>query len=472
MYSDLYAYHDNVWYEFNTHRWFSSSDVLSLKTRISNEVFAEYQRVISYLTKEALANSDEQKMKHVQDLKRISLKLKDNTFKKKLVAECEEWFCVNKTFVSLFDEKKHLIGFENGVYDLDAAEFRSGRPEDMLTMSVGYDYNPVSDPDVRCKLKQFISDIMPDPDVAQFLLTRLAYCLHGDKFLHEVYFWIGVGANGKSVLCDLLSKTLGAYCYSPDVALVTTAKRDSSSANPELAKAKGTRLMIMSEPEDNVPFKTSLLKVRSGGDRIQARDLYQGMKEFVPQFAMIVTMNNPPNLSSHDRGICRRLRNVRFPSRFVESPNPNIPTEKKIDEHLTKYFMMLTVRQEFFNMLTETYQTFVSGSKKDLSVPKDVVAFTQSYLDANNCVGQFIKSHLEPAPESDYILFKTLHEDFLRITKVAMSITQFSMRMSQEGYESVRVKSKSNGHRDLRAYFGLRYRELEDKHSDSDDIDE
>ena len=56
-------------------------------------------------------------------------------------------------FRDRLDAKRHLVGFNNGVLDLDAKAFRPGQPEDYITLSTGYDYHEVAD----------TSDVEPPP---------------------------------------------------------------------------------------------------------------------------------------------------------------------------------------------------------------------------------------------------------------------------------------------------------------------
>ena len=35
------------------------------------------------------------------------------------------------------NDKKNLIGFENGIYNLETSEFREGLPEDFVSLSCG-----------------------------------------------------------------------------------------------------------------------------------------------------------------------------------------------------------------------------------------------------------------------------------------------------------------------------------------------
>ena len=45
-----------------------------------------------------------------------------------------------RDFTKKLDSNTNLIGFENGIYNLEKFEFRDGKQEDCVTLSVGYDY--------------------------------------------------------------------------------------------------------------------------------------------------------------------------------------------------------------------------------------------------------------------------------------------------------------------------------------------
>ncbi len=90
--------------------------------------------------KKQSSNTDEL-LKMVEDLVAVTYKLRDISFKEKLVKECGTMFGENaKQFLESIDANPYLIGFDNGVYDLQSDEFRDGRSEDFITFSTGYDY--------------------------------------------------------------------------------------------------------------------------------------------------------------------------------------------------------------------------------------------------------------------------------------------------------------------------------------------
>ncbi|KAJ3055778.1 hypothetical protein HK102_011294, partial [Quaeritorhiza haematococci] len=61
----------------------------------------------------------------------------------------------NDGFLKKLGMNRNLIGFDNGVYDLQANEFRVARPDDFLTKTVGYDFDPVRHPEVERAVHAF-----------------------------------------------------------------------------------------------------------------------------------------------------------------------------------------------------------------------------------------------------------------------------------------------------------------------------
>jgi phage/plasmid-associated DNA primase len=54
--------------------------------------------------------------------------LKDCGTKDKILKECAELF-YHENFEQTLDEKTHLIGFNNGIFDLNKNQFREGVPK-------------------------------------------------------------------------------------------------------------------------------------------------------------------------------------------------------------------------------------------------------------------------------------------------------------------------------------------------------
>lgn len=448
------------WFEFKGHKWVQCPDGVSLKIKISNEISKHYSsEATKYNVKAQATEEESQQIMYLEIAKKltgIATKLKMAHFKNNIFKECKELFYLpSKDFYEKLDENKYLLGFENGVYDFEAGCFRDGMPTDFITYSVGYDYIHEPDTDYMKVLKDLIYSMFPT-DVIPYMLNTNSYALTGNKYMEFLQFWIGTGANGKGVLSKLLQKTFGEYCYCPDVSVFTTKKTSSSSANPELAKTKGKRLLIATEPSEDDKFQVGAIKAWTGGDTIQARALYKDNIEFTSQFLIIIQMNHKPELSDFDMGIARRLKNVEFPYKFVS--DPKLPHERQGDSGLKKKIEDdIKFAQNFMWLLIENYKENLSGNRA-FETPERVQQFTQEYLDANNKIGAFLAECCEITNDNnDVIRTQTLFDEFKMSSHYnGKDIKNFVEHMGHCGYKATRHKQRASSLRDKMVFYGIK----------------
>lgn len=447
-----------IWYEFKDHKWVKIDNAYSLRKNISNIIVSCYMKQATvYSDKARSVEDDDDQKKYIEKSKKIlniSSKLMITSFKEGLMKECTEMF-YDPDFMMKLDMNKMLIGFENGVYDLNEGVFRKGNPEDYLTISVGYEYSNVDDEGVEKDIMTFIRSIMRNEEMSEYLLKILGYMLSGDKYLEELWFFTGNGRNGKGCLCALLKATFGGYYYEPDITIVTTSKKSSSSANPEMIKAIGKRVLIASEPDDcdkDAKFKVNRLKQLRGNDLIQARALYQECVEFVPQFGMIFQMNDKPELNKVDDAIGQSLKIIEFPFQFVSSPS--FPYQKVIDTTIKhKFEYDIRYRRQFMRILIRYYKEYVLGNK-NIKEPEDVKEATRVYLDENNPCGEWLRTNYDITDDKKIRISSTdLRMEYERYTRSKISKDEFSKYMTLLGFTPIKTKS-------FRYYLGFIKKEL------------
>ena len=147
-----------------------------------------------------------------------------------------------------FDTNPYLLGFDSKVYDLPDGAFREYKPDDYVSMSVGFDIDRKNrDRKKEEESMNIIKDIAGDQ--APFLLKFFGRTLLG-KALEKFTILRGHGRNGKSLILELIYKTLGQYAYRASSDLVTNLNPKGSGIGlcPEIAQMHNKRLIITSEP--------------------------------------------------------------------------------------------------------------------------------------------------------------------------------------------------------------------------------
>lgn len=465
-------------YEFRTHRWHITDDGIGLRSKIPNELVEEYQKLREHYTEkiqserrslhsmnfqanaflddseymgmvsshkmsgptiepEMLKAMSERITRYSEQIGLIDTlipKLKTTNFIENVVKESRGLF-YREGFASQLDTNPYLLGFDNGVLELDTMIFREGRPEDNVSISTNYDYTEEWDPNSpeMESLKLFLQQVQPNDDQRDYLLTFLGSCLEGVNADESFNIWTGSGGNGKSKINELFLNTIGGYSCKLPITLLTGKRAASNAANPELMDTKGRRYCYMEETNDVDQLQVGLLKELTGGDKIKARGLYQDFVEFKPQFKMTMLCNELPKVPAFDGGTWRRLRVLEFQSRFVE--NPKEPNEFLVDTRLAE--KMMSWRNAFMGLLIQYYQKY---RKCGLVIPTAVHRFTKEYQSGMDQYQEFIETTIVKTNSMrDTISFPDLHAKF------------------HDWYSQNVNEMKIPGKRDLQNYFKKRY---------------
>ena len=384
----------NVWYQFKDHRWRFCDNGHVLRTMLSTQVAKKYLAEDGKLKMRAVNEDDPERCdsltKKGVKMTEIALKLKDTNFKDNIMKECREMFFHEK-FEEKLDSRCNLIGFENGVFDLESMEFREGRPEDFISFSTMTNYVEY-DPEhpYAQEMHRFINKVLTKPEVREYVLRVLSSFLNGAIREERFHIWTGSGANGKSKIIELFETAFGEYCIKFPITLLTGKRAASNAATSEVARSKGKRFACLQEPSEDEKMNVGLMKELSGGDKIQARALFKEPIEFKPQFKMILTCNNLPNVPSDDGGTWRRIRVVEFTSKFVEKPNPNEPTEFLMDTSIQQRFD--DWKEHFMALLIKKYAEYMTDG--GISEPEDVMKCTKEYQRNNDNFSEFLSQQV------------------------------------------------------------------------------
>jgi len=413
MYKHQYRFTTkDIWYIFNEdkHRWVRSKEGLKLRIILSCEVCGKFLTRATYWNTEASNHPDDADLYSNKGkiLTEIALKLKSSGYKDSVMKECKAQFCDEK-FEELLDSHPHLLGFENGVYDLRLHEFRDGIPDDYISFSTGRNYIPYNVNAIEVKeINLFLSQVYTNPYICKFVKDIFSSILDGGIRHEKFYIFTGSGSNGKSKILELIQKSMGEYYCILPISLLTQKRAASNSAQAELERTRGRRFAIMQEPSEGEKINIGLMKELSGGDRIMTRGLFKDPIEFKPQFKMIMTCNELPEVPSDDGGTWRRIRVVDFSSKFVEEPNPDNPNEFKMDTELAEKFERWA--DMFTSMLIENHKI---TDLRNISEPKEVKLATEIYKKNNDMIGQYVEESFKKDENSlDRIMYPAVFNDY------------------------------------------------------------
>ena len=402
----------HTWYEYDGHRWREIEKGYTLFYKeIPNKLHDEYQKAIEKETQRSRIGDERDKdicNNNIETLNKIAKKLRSTNFvKDKMYKECSGLFYEPK-FEDKLDSNPTLIGFENGVYDLENDEFREGRPEDYISLSTGINYieydpqNPYIE-----DIESFMKKVLVNDNVREYVLTLFASILDGTNRDEKFHIWTGSGSNGKSKIVDLFQHTIGDYACIFNVSLLTQKRVGSSATNSELAIAKGKRFAILQEPEEHERLNVGLMKELTGGDQIQCRSLFKEPIRFKPMFKMILTCNHMPAIPPDDGGTWRRVRRVEYTSKFVDSPNEDNPNEFMIDRELSYKFELW--KETFMVILLQYYKKYKKKGK--IIEPEEVMRYTKEYQRKNDVFADFCDCYVE-ADKNSTISVNILFEKF------------------------------------------------------------
>ncbi|WP_432745472.1 phage/plasmid primase, P4 family [Methylobacter sp. G7] len=219
--------------------------------------------------------------------------------------------------LALVDADLFKVGFDNAkqVLDLRTGRARPALQSDLITKSLSVDR--LGDSSKAVRWQAFLTQIFgDDTGLIDWLKRWCGYMLTGSTSEQIFIFCFGLGANGKSVLGDILRYILCDYARAIASETLTESKRAAGSATPDLAELVGARMAVCAETEDGAALAESLVKSLVSGDTMTARKLHCDPFQFTPQFKLMMLGNHKPIIKGNDHGIWRRVRLIPFKRTF------------------------------------------------------------------------------------------------------------------------------------------------------------
>lgn len=207
------------------------------------------------------------------------------------------------------DAQHYLLNCENFTIDLADPELtpREHRPDDLITKKIGarWDHN------ATCPTwLAFLEEVLPDPDVRDFVQRCVGYSLTGDVSEQVMFLMVGEGANGKSTFVTTIEKLLGDYAGIAAKDLLVAQRNEAHPTS--MADLHGVRFAVGVETEQSNVLAEAKVKQLTGGDQVKARRMRENFWSFDPTHKLWIATNYLPRIRGTEEAIWRRMKVIPF----------------------------------------------------------------------------------------------------------------------------------------------------------------
>lgn len=285
----------------------------------------------------------------------------------------------------ILDVNEFLLNTPSATYDLRTGATQDHNAEDYITKQKECD--PCSDNE-QLWLDALNTIFVGDQELIDYVQMIVGLAAIGKVYVEALIISYGEGRNGKSTFWNVISRVLGNYSGSISADILTSQIR--RNVKPELAEAKGKRLLIAAELEEGMRLNTSNIKQLCSTDEIAAEKKYKDPFKYVPTHTLVLYTNHLPKVGAIDKGTWRRL--IVIPFLATIEGNQDI---KNYADYL------------FENAGGAVLKWILEGAKRvivadyKLPVPRVVNEAIEEYKAANDWLGHFLEECCET--DSEYV---------------------------------------------------------------------
>lgn len=310
------------------------------------------------------------------------------------------------------DNKTTLINLKNGTFEINQEfqKLREFRKSDFLTYQLPFEYNPNAKFPI---FKNFLDEVLPDLELQEILAEYLGYIFikNGVLKLEKVLLLYGTGANGKSVLFEIISALLGQDN-------ITNYSLQSLTGRDGYHRAMIANKLLNYASEINGKLETSFFKQLVSGEPVEARLPY-GNPQLITDYArFIFNCNELPKDTEQTNAYFRRFIILPF--------RKTIPPEKQNKKLATEIIS---------NELAGVFIWVLDGLKKLL--------IDEKFTDSNIVKKEILQYEIE----SDSVLMfldELGYQSALTQTESAASIYQeYKNYCYENGYVTCSIKTFS-----------------------------
>ncbi len=312
-----------------------------------------------------------EKYERAENYRKYAIKRRDTKYISAALKEARPMIQIEQR---VLDADEFLLNLPSGTCDLRTGAVREHNAQDYITKQTAVDPSGDGMDVWDDALQTFFQG---DTDLIRYVQEIVGLAAIGKVYIEALVIAYGEGRNGKSTFWNTIARVLGTYSGNMSADTLTVGCK--RNVKPELAEAKGKRMIIAAELEEGMRLNTSNVKQLCSTDEIYAEKKYKAPFSYVPTHTLVLYTNHLPRVGAIDQGTWRRLIVIPF----------NAKIEGKADIKNYSDFLFKTAGGAVLSWIIEGSKRVIASDYKIVQ-PKVVQDAIQKYKENNDWLAHFL----------------------------------------------------------------------------------
>lgn len=312
-----------------------------------------------------------EKYERAETYRKYAIKRRDTKYISAALKEARPMIQIEQR---VLDADEFLLNLPSGTCDLRTGTVREHNAQDYITKQTAVDPSGDGMDVWEDALRTFFQG---DADLIRYVQEIVGLAAIGKVYIEALVIAYGEGRNGKSTFWNTIARVLGTYSGNMSADTLTVGCK--RNVKPELAEAKGKRMIIAAELEEGMRLNTSNVKQLCSTDEIYAEKKYKAPFSYVPTHTLVLYTNHLPRVGAIDQGTWRRLIVIPF----------NAKIEGKADIKNYSDFLFKTAGGAVLSWIIEGAKRVIASDYKIVQ-PKVVQDAIQKYKENNDWLSHFL----------------------------------------------------------------------------------
>lgn len=312
-----------------------------------------------------------EKYERAETYRKYAIKRRDTKYISAALKEARPMIQIEQR---VLDADEFLLNLPSGTCDLRTGAVREHNAQDYITKQTAVDPSGDGMDVWEDALQTFFQG---DADLIRYVQEIVGLAAIGKVYIEALVIAYGEGRNGKSTFWNTIARVLGTYSGNMSADTLTVGCK--RNVKPELAEAKGKRMIIAAELEEGMRLNTSNVKQLCSTDEIYAEKKYKAPFSYVPTHTLVLYTNHLPRVGAIDQGTWRRLIVIPF----------NAKIEGKADIKNYSDFLFKTAGGAVLSWIIEGAKRVIASDYKIVQ-PKVVQDAIQKYKENNDWLSHFL----------------------------------------------------------------------------------